>query len=85
LNGAASTAAGRSSVDIHERQACMTSAGHASRMHCEAGHERLTLRLDNQALHSGIPTVILRSSKFTKKERLVLKVPPEEVCPFRRL
>lgn len=58
MNGAASTAAGRSSVDIHERQACMTSAGNASRMHCEAGHERLTLRLDNQALQRKMAAIL---------------------------
>jgi AraC-like DNA-binding protein len=58
LKGAASTAAGRSCVDISERQACMTSAGHASQMHCEAGHERLTLRLDNQALARKIAAIL---------------------------
>ena len=58
LKGAASTATGSSRVDIHERQACMTSAGHASLMHCEAGHERLTLRLDNQALQRKIAAIL---------------------------
>ena len=58
LIGAASTAAGRSSVDIHQRQACMTSAGQASRMLCEAGHERLTLRLDNPALQRKIAAIL---------------------------
>jgi AraC-like DNA-binding protein len=36
----------------------MTSAGNASLMHCEAGHERLTLRLDHQALQRKIAAIL---------------------------
>ena len=50
LAGSALTTAGGDSVDINEHQACMTTAGQASLMHCDGGHERLTLRVDQRAL-----------------------------------
>jgi AraC-like DNA-binding protein len=46
---AATTVAGRT-TDINEHQFAIASAGSRSLMVCEAGHERLTLRLSEQAL-----------------------------------
>lgn len=46
---AATSVAGRT-TDINEHQFAVTPAGSRSLMFCEAGHERLTLRLSEQAL-----------------------------------
>jgi len=48
--GRATTAAEGRTTDINEHQFAITPAGSRSRMVCEAGHERLTLRLSEQAL-----------------------------------
>lgn len=48
--GRATTSAEGSSTDINDRQFAVTPAGCRSLMVCEAGHERLTLRLSEQAL-----------------------------------
>ena len=50
LKGNAITSAGGKATEVNERQFAIAPAGIASRMICEAGHERLTLRLDGQAL-----------------------------------
>ena len=50
LKGCATTSAGGKADDIDGRQFAITPAGVPSRTVCEAGHERLTLRLDRQAL-----------------------------------
>jgi AraC-like DNA-binding protein len=48
--GRANTVAEGRTTDINDRQLAITPGGVRSRTNCEAGHERLTLRLDEQAL-----------------------------------
>jgi AraC-like DNA-binding protein len=48
--GRATTAAGARTTDINHRQIAITPAAVRSQTVCEAGHERLTLRLTEQAL-----------------------------------
>ena len=48
--GCATTSAGGLTTDINPRQLAITPAAVRSQTVCEAGHERLTLRLDEQAL-----------------------------------
>ena len=48
--GRATISADGSTTDINDRQFAITPAGVRSRTVCEAGHERLTLRLSEQAL-----------------------------------
>ncbi len=50
LKGSATTSAGGITTDISERQLAITASGIASRTVCEAGHGRLTLRLDQEIL-----------------------------------
>jgi AraC-like DNA-binding protein len=50
LKGQATTSTNGQVADINHRQFAITPAGVPSRMNCKAGHERLTLRLDRQAL-----------------------------------
>jgi AraC-like DNA-binding protein len=50
LRGRSTTTAYGVVTDISDRQIAITPAGLSSRTVCEAGHERLTLRLDHQAL-----------------------------------
>lgn len=48
--GRSTTSAAGLTTDINERQFAITPSGVSSRIVCEAGHERLTLRLNQQAL-----------------------------------
>jgi AraC-like DNA-binding protein len=50
LKGRATTTADGKVVDVNSRQFAISPAGIPSTMVCEAGHERLTLRLGRQAL-----------------------------------
>jgi AraC-like DNA-binding protein len=50
MKGRATASAGRVTADINQRQFAITPAGVSSRTVCQAGHERLTVRLDPQAL-----------------------------------
>jgi AraC-like DNA-binding protein len=50
LKGCATTTVNGKDVDVDNRQFAIAPAGIPSSMVCEAGHERLTLRLDAQAL-----------------------------------
>ncbi len=50
LKGSATTSVDGQVADVDDRQFAITPAGVPSRMICKAGHERLTLRLDRQAL-----------------------------------
>jgi AraC-like DNA-binding protein len=50
VKGNAVTIAGSQTTRINSSQACMTSAGESSRMNWEAGHERLTVRIAQNAL-----------------------------------
>ena len=50
LKGRATTSAGGITTDISRRQLAITPSGVASRTVCEAGHERLTLRLNQEVL-----------------------------------
>ncbi len=48
--GRSTTSAAGLTTDINERQFAITPSGVSSRIVCEAGHERLTLRLNQEAL-----------------------------------
>lgn len=48
--GRATSSVAGTTTDINERQFAVTPSGVRQRIVCEAGHERLTLRLDQQAL-----------------------------------
>jgi len=50
LKGRATTSANGMITEINDRQLAITPSGVSSRTVCEAGHERLTLRLNHQAL-----------------------------------
>jgi AraC-like DNA-binding protein len=48
--GRANSSVAGTTTDVNERQFAVTPSGVRQRIVCEAGHERLTLRLDQQAL-----------------------------------
>ena len=50
LKGRSTTSSGGITTELGERQLAITPAGIASRIVCEAGHERLTLRLSPEVL-----------------------------------
>lgn len=58
LKGRATTSVGKTATDISGRQLAITPSGIASRMVCEAGHERLTLRLSQQVLKQKLTAVL---------------------------
>ena len=58
LNGRAVISAGGTVADVNARQHAITAAGVASRSACEAGHERLTLRLNPAALQQKLMTIM---------------------------
>jgi AraC-like DNA-binding protein len=58
LKGRASTSANGMITEINDRQLAITPSGVSSRTVCEAGHQRLTLRLNDRALSQRL-TVLL--------------------------
>ena len=50
LRGRAVTIDARGRTEIDENHACITSSGHQTQINCDAGHERLTLRVNKVAL-----------------------------------
>ena len=58
LKGRAITIAVGEQTEINEQQACITSSDRASRMVCDANHERLTLRLSNTALDQRLVSLL---------------------------
>jgi AraC-like DNA-binding protein len=58
LKGCATASAAGWTTDINERQFAITPSDIPSRTVCEAGHERLTLRLNQQALLQKLPTLL---------------------------
>ena len=58
LKGRATTSAGGAVTDISARQLAITPSGIASRTVCEAGHERLTLRLSQDVLLQKATTLL---------------------------
>ena len=58
LKGRATTSAGGITTDISGRQLAITPSGIASRTACDAGHERLTLRLNQEVLLQKLTTLL---------------------------
>jgi AraC-like DNA-binding protein len=58
LKGRAVVSAGGTATDANARQHAITAAGVASRSVCEAGHERLTLRLNPETLRQKLTAIL---------------------------
>lgn len=58
LKGRATTSAGDMTADISARQLAITPSGMASRTVCEAGHQRLTLRLNQDVLSQKLTALL---------------------------
>jgi AraC-like DNA-binding protein len=56
--GRATSSVAGTTTDINERQFAVTPSGVRQRIVCEAGHERLTLRLDQQALRQKLSALL---------------------------